>query len=348
MGGDADGLTSPPASVPQYKPEEIPFIRAEEYSIDAMKVATNGWRRPAVVRGLFKDTPAVDNWGDVDFLPSKIGDLVVPVHQNASLSVDHFELRHQTFGDAFRTIHQGVEPKYLFFPLQSRHQLLGNTSFSPKMLQKAVDDVVREDLQLERIHEGFGGPRHLTFFGTQLIVGHGTQYGALDGQKKVHHEDGKLTTGTGWHCALGNNWFVQVVGRKRWYFLDPQYSPYMGPAIGGQNNFQTMLHDLSHVAPHLPIKYVDLEPGDAIYNPDMQWHRVENYDGFSIGVPIRELHLERTIRGNTFYFAVLLVGRVLDFFGSSLGRLDCENARECRGLWDKGYEAGLVAYGDEL
>mmetsp|Transcript_9838 Transcript_9838/g.37094 ORF Transcript_9838/g.37094 Transcript_9838/m.37094 type:complete len:316 (-) Transcript_9838:697-1644(-) len=307
-----------------------------------MKVATNGWRRPAVVRGLFKDPPAVDNWGDVDFLPSKIGDLVVPVHQNASLSVDHFELRHQTFGDAFRTIHQGVEPKYLFFPLQSRHQLLGNTSFSPKMLQKAVDDVVREDLQLERIHEGFGGPRHLTFFGTQLIVGHGTQYGALDGQKKVHHEDGKLTTGTGWHCALGNNWFVQVAGRKRWYFIDPKYSAYMGPAIGGEVNYQTILHDLSGVTPHLPVRFADIEPGDLIYNPDLEWHRIENYPGFSLGVPIREFHIERSFRNNALYTSFLIVDQILGKFGTNLGRPSCTDAKDCLRIWRQGYEAGAA------
>jgi len=320
---------------------EVPFIRAEDYSYEALRAATENWRYPAVVKGLFKGTTAVEKWADVDYLPSKIGHLVVPVHQNASLAVDSFHLKPQNFGDAFRTIHAGTEPKYMFFPVQSRKQF-ANSNYSTSDLKAQINKVVADDLELDRIYKGFGGPYHFSYFGSQLIVGHGTKFGSLEGQEKVHREHQNLTTGTGWHCALGNNWFVQVAGRKRWYFIDPKYSAYMGPAIGGEVNYQTILHDLSGVTPHLPVRFADIEPGDLIYNPDLEWHRIENYPGFSLGVPIREFHIERSFRNNALYTSFLIVDQILGKFGTNLGRPSCTDAKDCLRIWRQGYEAGAA------
>jgi hypothetical protein len=57
---------------------------------------------------------------------------------------------------------------------------------------------VKEDLEIDkRIWNGFGTKAHSTFFGSQFVIGQGTN-------------DTDATTGTGWHCAFGNNWFAQV------------------------------------------------------------------------------------------------------------------------------------------
>ena len=59
--------------------------------------------------------------------------------------------------------------------------------------------VVSDDLDLSRIWSGFGSKIHKTFYGSQLIIGRGSDENTTGS-----------TTGTGWHCAAGNNWFVQV------------------------------------------------------------------------------------------------------------------------------------------
>ena len=46
---------------------------------------------------------------------------------------------------------------------------------------------------------------------------------------------------------------------------------------------------MSEKTPYLPVEYADLNPGDMLYNPDWQWHTIRNYEGLSIGVPIREV-----------------------------------------------------------
>jgi hypothetical protein len=45
--------------------------------------------------------------------------------------------------------------------------------------------------------------------------------------------------GSDFHCAAGNNWFVQVVGRKRWEFIMPEHTASVWPLKGGIFNFWT-------------------------------------------------------------------------------------------------------------
>lgn len=56
-----------------------------------------------------------------------------------------------------------------------------------------------------------------------------------------------------------------------------------------QVNMMTGTPKMSEKTPYLPVEYADLNPGDMLYNPDWQWHTIRNYEGLSIGVPIREV-----------------------------------------------------------
>ena len=82
--------------------------------------------------------------------------------------------------------------EYLFFPALSRDKGL-----STELLDN-VDNTVRGDLELDRIFKGFGTKSHESFAGTQMIIGRGRE---IDSQE---------TTGTGWHCDIANNYFIQV------------------------------------------------------------------------------------------------------------------------------------------
>ena len=152
------------------------------------------------------------------------------------------------FGDAYSEILRDEKSKlYLFFPVKSRFSFNHSELGALEVMQDEINDVVHQDLDLDRIWKGFGKKStHKTFYGSQLIIGRGTN-------------STKTTTGTGWHCAAGNNWFIQVhntlvlqfdfaliqvimyttmmliitsnhemctqvFGTKRWYFMDPKYS----------------------------------------------------------------------------------------------------------------------------
>ena len=58
------------------------------------------------------------------------------------------------------------------------------------------------------------------------------------------------------------------------------------------------------------MKYVDLEAGDMLYNPDWHWNRIENYAGLSIGVPLRELNMTLAFQNN-FQFTTIVVWNMI-------------------------------------
>lgn len=71
---------------------------------------------------------------------------------------------------------------------------------------------------------------------------------------------------------MGSNYFVQVVGKKRWYFMKPLYSWMMYPIRNGALAMMTSQKTQAEYHPYMPLQYVDLLPGDMLYNPD--WYGV--------------------------------------------------------------------------
>ena len=64
----------------------IPLIYyTADYSFDALRRATNDFRTPAVVRGLFNGTRATERWNDRDYLPRAFGDVEIPVVRDGSV-----------------------------------------------------------------------------------------------------------------------------------------------------------------------------------------------------------------------------------------------------------------------
>lgn len=127
------------------------------------------------------------------------------------------------------------------------------------------------------------------------------------------------TTGTGWHCAIGNNYFIQVVGKKRWYFLDQKNSAMMQPVRGGMFNINTGSDQTILNNKHMPLLYADVLAGDMLYNPDWMWHSIQNYEGVSIGLPVRELNLSLSFRNNFQYSSIIMSNVLASKVGIDIG-----------------------------
>jgi hypothetical protein len=115
----------------------------------------------------------------------------------------------------------------------------------------------------------------------------------LSTQIFITNENGR----TGYHCAAGGNFFVQVYGRKRWVFVNPRHSPFMYPVIRKDFFYSGSPVDVrlgseeqlreGYALYNLIPKYeVVLEPGDVLYSPQWWWHCVDNLS-LSIGVAMR-------------------------------------------------------------
>jgi len=232
-----------------------------------------------------------------------IGKHQIPVVVNGKLGSNQKEKTVDTFENAFNSIlNDKNSSSYLFFPLLSRDHVtfLGGEH---KALLDDSQKMIIEDLEIDKIiWDGFGTSKHKNYYGTQFVIGRGQ---AMNNEMKA------LTTGTGWHCAIGTNYFVQVVGGKRWYFMDPKHSPYMSPLRAGIVHLMTGDREMKDIHKNIPLKYVDLEAGDLLLNPAWQWHTIENHEGISIGTPIREFTFRQSFWNNMHFTSIVLVNKLL-------------------------------------
>lgn len=212
------------------------------------------------------------------------------------------------FGEAYQKMHASESStQYLFFPVKSRFTFNGSAAGSAESLQAACDRICSEDLELHRIWPGFGTNHHSKFAGSQFVIGKSTPTFTAN------------STGSDWHTAIGNNYFVQVAGRKLWHFVEPKYSAYMHPLKGGMFNMWTGNKHMSTLQRHIPTRSVILEEGDMLYNPDWTWHKVTNYGGLSIGIPLRERNLTLAFQNNPYFSSIVVANVVLGKLGLSLG-----------------------------
>jgi len=280
-----------------YEPQHIPEIFPnKEGSLDyeELRSATNGFRDPAVVRGLYSDTVAMKKWTRNGYLEGKLSNWSIPLFADGDESLEKKTVIRENLGTAFNSlVGNRKETKQLFFPNHAPGY------HAEDELMEAVDDLVRNDFELEKkLWRGYSTENHKTFLHAQIIAANG-----------FVKEGGGKTSGTFWHCAPGNNYFIQAVGRKRWMFLSQKYSSYMQPGRVGMAAMAANM-ELDSLQKHLPVKYVDLEAGDMLYNPDWHWHRIENHEGLSVGVPIRELN--RTLAfSNNFQFTTITIWNVI-------------------------------------
>lgn len=233
-------------------------IMAKDYSFEAIRIASQDFQLPVIVRGLFKNSVAVKTWKTEERLIEFLGDFSIPVVRNAVVGTlqDHREI--VRFDDAFREMLALTKSKeYLFFPVKSRFTFNGSEAGSAQKLQEAVDDVCNRDLNFDLIWPGFGQKHHSTFAGSQFVIGKSTA------------DFTNETTGSDWHCAIGNNWFILAAGRKRWDFVEPKYSHFMSPLKGGMFNMWTgNSQRTASILKHVPSWTTIMEEGDMLYNPD--------------------------------------------------------------------------------
>merc|ERR1719330_131755 len=295
-----------------WEPKEIPVIEAKDFSVEKMKEVSNNFKIPIMVRGLLKDSKAVREWANGVSLNAKLGDHNLPYIVKSDFGA------HQGSGnrevDSFRNISTDIltdlsSKKYLFFPVKSRFQYNGSDTEGYENLVRDTNEIVHDDLEVEKfIYKGFGTTADKMWRGSQIIMGNGA--------KNLNE-----TTGTLWHCAIGSNWFIQVVGKKRWFFMDQKYSSLMSPLKGGLVNVQVGSKATQEIAlDKAPYNYVDLYPGDMLYNPDYTWHAIRNYEGLSIGCPIRFRSLSYAFRNNLQYASIGLTNLILfRLFGLEIG-----------------------------
>ncbi len=116
-------------------------------------------------------------------------------------------------------------------------------------------------------------------------------------------------SGSPYHCAEDNNFFLQIEGRKRWTFVDPNHTLLLYPYLTMKKSYEQCLVTGLHGADeaerfplytYCPRYEVTLEPGDVVYTPSWWWHSVENMTRETIGVATR-WHAEKDLLTNRLF-----------------------------------------------
>ena len=289
----------------RYEPLLIPSMDAKDYSPASLQRLTNDWTKPAVVRGLFLNTTACRKWRNPGHLAqSNLAHHVVSVVRQAYYGQAQTNRSFIKFQDAINDVMgEDAEHSYLLFPMMNR--LKPTAEYNE--LKTATDKLVADEMEIGNvIWNGFGNSKHTSYKGTQLLFAKG-----LPSLSR--------TTGTGWHNALPNNFFVQVVGKKRWYFMDPKYTYMFKPLRVGWVSFMTSITNLDQFRDNMPIEYADINEGDMLYNPAWYWHAIENYEGLSFGAPIRELNLTQSFAQSFLLSAISVSNRAFLQAGFDIG-----------------------------
>jgi hypothetical protein len=236
--------------------DERDHLTPEEFGEQYLKRA-----RPVVLRGAAAKWECVQKWSPAWFADNYGDDRVVVVHLEKDWNQDH-DVEETNLRSVIHDMGNGRMRYARFLPLFKRHPELFE-HFDRKSLSGFVGRPVKLWGQ-----DGSGIPLR-----SQLFIG-------------------ERNTTTSLHCAMTNNLFVQVYGRKKWILIPPSYNAVVNPPVTrAPGYFAAYLNPLDPGEGFEMFRHIDryeltLEPGDLFYNPPFYWHHVSNPTD-SIGIGIR-------------------------------------------------------------
>ena len=260
---------------------EIPTITGKLTKNEFIKLSNN-YRNPVLIRGYLKNTNAIDKWNK-DYLKNIIGDFEINILNND----DKLKIQNYKFNDFI----DKMETENIY--INNNHTIL---SYFPKL----YDDIKSRFESFISVINSNLRNIHIA----NLFIGY---------NKKTKK------TGSNMHCGGSGNFFCMIQGTKRWTLIDPKYSCILkgrvaSTGIHAQTLFDmpdTPLSEYPEILEYIPRYDITLQPGDILWNAPWWWHRIENSDGFNVGLAIRnnkvtKLNLQNnltyTLSGYTYLF----------------------------------------------
>jgi hypothetical protein len=243
---------------------EIPRVNPDEITPEEFYEKYVKSPHPVILTGMNKNSDCVKKWGNLDYF-YKFKDAVAPVTETGE-SPDVERLK---FGDYIDWVKANRNTE-----LEDRkdHKYLANFANLFNWHPELVDE-----LDVKKMSKWLG-PTNNALLGCHFFLG-------------------LKDTATPFHCANTMNWFVQVVGQKRWTFVHPEHTMFLYP-IYSHDVFYTGSM-LEYPEPEKEIMDMDfplwqycpryeaiLNPGDVLLNPSWYWHRINN-DNMTIGCATR-------------------------------------------------------------
>lgn len=263
---------------------EAPEMDAKDgFSFEKLKVLTNDFTTPAVVRGLFAGTEAVKQWTP-EYFKENFGNDTLIVLENGGV-IDAEKHASGAMTDAMKT-YTSQSPKKCesgYANVQKAKEMTVEEAVNGMLSGKKyylsnVDTIFRKHndlldmVQLTERMSPWAYPDYRPS-AAQIFMGFG-------------HKDKAQTTGTSLHCAWGTNAFCQIAGHKSWEFIPSRYAAFLQPQQSSKFPAAVGLK----MPDFVPRFTTTLHPGDMMLNPSWMWHRIFNNEGFNLGIATRENH----------------------------------------------------------
>lgn len=183
--------TDPAKILPEGKHEHLSIIEieAKDYSYEKLRVITDNFKQPAIVRGLFSDTTAVKRWAEPGYLSQKLAGFNVAVNtalnkNGLPVNKEHPDIEVIPFETVCNDLISNDESNLRFiFPPYGRKEINGSSILE---FAEAAKDLVRNDLTGDLIKEDWASKAHSNLLGVQVLMGRG--FNTSDAYK-----------GLGWH-----------------------------------------------------------------------------------------------------------------------------------------------------
>lgn len=243
--------------MPAVTSEKLKPVDMLEKSVDPSWVIKNYIipRRPFIIKGFCNDWPALGKW-NLDFFEKEHGDFVTPLVRS---NYTNWKYKESTLAHAIQKVREGS---------LDYAKLSNILHYRPELKKDLKEDEVRA------FQSFFGNKSSSQFF------------------------LGAANTDTFFHCALSSVFFIQMMGRKKWYLIDEKYTPQMNPQIIREPHFLSDPNRCNIGDPNqkaffdkIPMREIELEPGDLYFNPALTWHYVKNPTA-SIGIGLRYTGLQ--------------------------------------------------------
>ena len=222
---------------------DVVEITAEQYgnSWENLKKYSNNLRSAVVVRGIFKDSKAVREFGTNEWVDTYNNFSVKSIKKARDPNKYDYELQDETFTDFVAGIRRG-EYKY---------------GYGLDEIYTTYPELV-SDLEIERFGRHDGQDYHFCSSITLFMSG--------------------TAKGLRWHNADHANFGFMIQGSKDFHLINPKYSMFMGPD-GNRDPYSTGFAARSpmNIIDQIPQNTVRIHAGDAIFLPPWWWHAVETY-----------------------------------------------------------------------
>ena len=254
----------------------VPEMSVSDISPSKFHQITNGLTSPVVIKGFLRDSDACAKWG-LSYFQEKLGESVYPAIKD-SRQEDSETKENEVQLIKMRDLLDGIS--------RGEHTYLNNVT---KIF--ADNPFLIEELQLGKI---------ASLIDTEVTNG--------DRFDAINMFLGGKGTGNSLHCAFAGNFFCNIVGRKKWLLIAPEYSTFLCPIPANPFIYADCYYNpedeiLGQKTSNLPRLEVILEPGDVLFNAPWWWHSVENLDDLTVGCAVRQLNFQADFHNN-FLFTI--------------------------------------------